>query len=147
MIETINTELSELYTNYGKTSDEDIKKHLSQLKITIKQEIGKSGKFAYYEMSDKWITDITKNLRNKSIIWDIKTKSTPLDNVIEYAKISYLVKSTSRFTCKPDIGEVFDKIDFSDEKLCGICIYETHKQLSTDDYSHFIMEVGLLMQK
>ena len=38
-----------------------------------------------------------------------------IEGLVEYKKIPFLVKSSSRFFLKPDIGEILDAIDWRDK--------------------------------
>ena len=141
--------VSGLYYRYKKTSDEDIKKHLQRIKIVVLQNKGVGTIQGYYPLSAASMEKILEKPRNVSLSFDAtETEDACLQNLVEYKTIKYLVKSTSRFFLKPDVGEMFDQIHFSD--LMGDVIkaiqylpsaYET---LPDTDGEHFIMEAKLL---
>ena len=84
--------------------------------------------------------------RNNSLTFDCSEISGErLENLIEYKKIPFLVKSTSRFFLKPDIGEVFDAIPLVDIRrgLRAICVGEDYETLPGTDGEHFVMYATL----
>ena len=106
--------ISQLYYKYGKTSDSEIRDYLKDIKIVIKQ------RKSYYPLNEEKIKKIIQKPRNISLTFDVmeaNINNISLRNLEEYKTIYYLVKSTSRRFLKPDIGEIFDQIDFHD--LCG----------------------------
>lgn len=141
--------ISGLYYRYKKTSDEDIRKYLKDIKIVILQNKGVGTIQGYYPLSDESIVKILNEPRNISLSFDAtETSNVCIENLKEYKTIKYLVKSTSRFFLKPDIGEIFDQIYFTDlfdSKIKAIqFLSNPYETLPDTDGEHFIMEAKLL---
>ncbi len=138
--------ISGLYYRYKKTSDDDIRKYLGKIKIVILKKGG------YYPLNEKSLAKIIEKPRNVSLSFDAtETSKEPIENLVEYKTIKYLVKSTSRFFLKPDVGEIFDQINFRDlfdNKIKAI-EYISDSYITLDDTSgeHFILEAKLLTDK
>lgn len=117
-------ELSQLYYRYGKTSDEDIRRYLSNIKIVVREHKGIGSLYGYYPLNKESIDKILENPRNVSLTFDAT------------------ITSSSRFFLKPDIGEVFDQIDFHDlfgDKIKAICVDEGYETLPGTEGEHFLM--------
>ena len=86
--------------------------------------------------------------RGVSLEFDaIETEDKPIDGLKELKTITYLVKSTSRFFLKPDVGEIFDQIPFMDlsgDEIKAICYNQDHTTLDGTDGEHFLMTATLL---
>ena len=141
--------ISGLYYRYKKTSDEDIRKHLGRIKIVVLQNKGVGTMQGYYPLSEKAMAKILNKPRNVSLSFDAtETADSPIENLKEYKKIQYLVKSTSRFFLKPDVGEIFDQIhyrDLFDSKIKAIqYLSGADETLPDTNGEHFIMEAILL---
>lgn len=103
--------VSGLYYRYGKVSDEKLREYLTYYKIVIE----KNGK--YYPLADSAIAVISEKLRKIGFNMDeetFKTEDQPIEGLTEWKSFKYLVKSTSRFSLKVDIGEIFDQIHWED---------------------------------
>lgn len=104
--------------------------------------------YGYYPLSPANIEKLMKNPRGHSLTFDCtETTNEPILNLIEYKVIEFLVKSTSRFFLKPDIGEVFDQIDFRDlltDKIKAICVEDEYLTLEGTEGEHYIMRAILL---
>lgn len=140
--------ISGLYYGYKKTSDEDISKHLRQIKIVVLQNKGIGTVQGYYPLSKESMEKILEKPRNISLSFDAtETEDTLIDNLKEYKTIKYLVKSTSRFFLKPDIGEIIDQISYRDlDKIKAIqYLSDAYETLPDTDGEHFIMEAKLLI--
>lgn len=142
--------ISGLYYRYKKTSDDNIRKHLSNIKIVILGNKGIGTIQGYYPLSEESMVKILEKPRNISLSFDAtETSDTPIENLKEYKTIKYLVKSTSRFFLKPDIGEIFDQIeyiDLFDSKIKAIqYISDEYQTLPDTDGEHFIMVAKLLV--
>lgn len=92
---------------------------------------------------------ILEKPRNVSLTFDAtETSDTPIEGLKEFKKIKYLVKSTSRFFLKPDIGEIFDQIHFRDLWSNNIkaIVFDgnAYDCLPDTDGEHFIMTATLL---
>ena len=139
-----NVLIQQLYYRYNRVSDEEIKKHLHKLTIVKK----KNGK--YYPLNKTAIGKIKKKPRNVSLTFDATgTSKTPIIGLIEKKTITYLVKSTSRFFLKPDVGEILDQIhweDFYDKDFKAICFNEGYETLEGTEGEHFLMTATLLYE-
>ena len=133
--------ISGLYYKYGKLDDTQIKEYLKSIKIV------KCFNDKYYPLSDDMISKICKNPRGCSLSFDATdTLLDPID-LHEFKIITYLVKSSSRFFLKPDIGEILDQINFMELNyhIQGICyLPEQYEVLPDTDGEHFIMKAILL---
>lgn len=68
----------------------------------------------------------------------------------EFLKVTYLVKSSSRFFVKQDIGEVLDQLGWEymlDEKIKAICLNDEYESLPDTGGEHFLMTVTLLIEE
>lgn len=137
-MKTERKSISGLYYNYGKRSDESIINFLNNVKI-IKKINNK-----YYEVNDY---DFVNKPRKHSLTFDVEFEKEFENNYTPYKKITYLVKSTSRFFIKPDIGEILDQISFNDwymEKIKAIeFINSEYIPLKDTDDEHYTMKVIL----
>jgi len=140
--------ISQLYYRYKKVSDEDLRKYLKRIKIVKQERKGVNSVYGYYPLTTVSLTKLIKGLRRKSLTFDVtETANKPLTNLKEYKTITYLVKSSSRFFLKPDIGEIFDQIDYYDllgDKIKAICFNEGYQTLDGTDGEHFLMTATLL---
>ena len=145
--------ISGLYYRYKKTSDDDIRKYLGKIKIVILENKGVGTLHSYYPLTQESMAKILEKPRNVSLSFDAtETEDTPIENLKEYKTIKYLVKSTSRFFLKPDIGEIFDQIEFRDlvekDKIKAIqYIPSAYESLDDTDGEHFILKAKLLIEK
>jgi len=77
---------------------------------------------------------------------EINTRA--ISGLEEYKTVMYLCKSTSRFFLKPDIGEIFDALDFHDlfieDKFDAICFLDGYETLPNTDGEHHLMQALLL---
>lgn len=151
MMEEKEISISGLYYRYKKTSDEKIREYLNDnnIKLVVLQNKGVGTIQGYYPLSDESMVKILEKPRNVSLTFDAtETSNDYIENLKEYKTIKYLVKSTSRFFLKPDIGEIFDQIDYHD--LCGDKIKaiqflsNSYETLPDTGGEHFIMEAKLL---
>jgi len=97
--------ISGLYYNYKKRTNEDIIKFLKNVKII--QKINNK----YLEVNNY---DFINSPRNNSLTLDVNFDKEFENIYTPYKKITYLVKSSSRFFLKPDIGEIIDQLSYSD---------------------------------
>lgn len=142
--------ISGLYYRYKKTSDDDIREHLGNIKIVVLQNKGVGTIQGYYPLSKESMNKIIEKPRNISLSFDAtETEDTCIVNLKEYKTIRYLVKSTSRFFLKPDVGEIFDQIhyrDLMDNKIKAIqYLSDAYETLPDTDGEHFVMEAKLLV--
>lgn len=142
--------LSGLYYRYKKIEDKEIRKQLEGIKI-VKREKHAGGQITkYYPLSKESMKKIKKKPRNVSLTFDAEKVSLRAINGLKPLKIiTYLCKSTSRFFLKPDIGEIFDQINFLDlmgDKIDAICFLDGYETLPDTDGEHHLME-AILMTK
>jgi uncharacterized protein YqgV (UPF0045/DUF77 family) len=141
--------ISQLYYRYKSISDEDIIKYLSRIKIVKKEHKEIGSVFGYYPLNKESMKKILKKPRNVSLTFDAtETTNTHIDGLSEWKEVICLVKSTSRFFVKPDIGEVFDQIewrDLRDDKIKAICFNSGCETLEGTDGEHFLMKATLLI--
>lgn len=143
--------INELYNNYGKTSDDEIREHLSNIYIVLETNKGIGTLHGYYPLSNDVMSKIIERPRQSSLSFDnLKTSDKPLLNLKEYKTIKYLVKSSSRFFLKPDIGEIFDQIepdDLIEGKIQCIVFYPNsdYDVVPDTDGEDFILEAKLLI--
>lgn len=141
--------LARLYYRYKKTSDDDIRGHLEKVKI-VKMEKHAGGKVTkYYPLNAKSIKAIKEKPRNTSLTFDANDVSTKAISGLEvYKTVTYLCKSSSRFFLKPDIGEIFDAIDYHDlwgNDFDAICFDTNYQTLPNTEGEHHIMQATLLV--
>lgn len=142
----VQQSISGLYYNYGSTSDEKLREYLTRYKIVLKKKNG------YYPLAESAIEIISQKLRKCGMNFDsetMKTEDQPIEGLTEWKTVEYLVKSTSRFFLKIDIGEIFDQIHWED-----LMLKNSFKAIlfSTDNYTtlpntegeHFLISVKLL---
>ncbi len=145
--------ISGLYYRYKTTSDEKIREVLSKTKIVIAENKGIGTLQGYYTLNKESMAKILDRPRNISLSFDAtQTENKPLKGLKEWKTIKYLVKSTSRFFLKPDIGEIIDQIDFRDlffnTKIKAIqYIPSAYQELEDTSGEHFIMVAKLLIDE
>ncbi len=144
-------EFPELYERYGRTKDKDLKEYLSKI-VIVKYQFWDGHKTVYYPLTDFALFVARNKLRKAALTFEGGeiNYAYPINTLKSYKTFSYLVKSSSRFFLKPDIGEVFDQLEESeilDEKLKAICINDTYYSLDVPEGDHFIMSAQLLTNK
>lgn len=142
--------IPKLYYKYKKKSDEKIIEFLKDKKIVKAQHKGIGTEFGYYPLSDEAMKKILSNPRGNSLIFDAtETSEESIKGLKVYKEFYYLVKSTSRFFLKPDIGEIIDQIDLQDyysKEIKAIVFDPDHYQtLDGTDGEHFLMKAKLLV--
>ena len=134
--------LSGLYYRYKQVSDEDIRQCLKGINLVRRKE----GR--YHPLTDAVVDKIKANPRETALTFEgAETDSCHMVGLKSYKRIVYLVKSSSRFFLKPDIGEIFDAIGFEERisgRLQAICIEEDYELLPETDGEHFLMTAELL---
>jgi hypothetical protein len=144
------TSLSALYYRYGKTEDEKIKDLLKKVKLVKKRQIGASGTYAYYPLTQVAMKKIIAKPRNVSLTFDAtETTTKQIKGFVPYMEITFLVKSSSRFFLKPDVGEIIDQIPWeefyhSPLDFQAICMHEGYETLDGTEGEHFVMQATLL---
>jgi hypothetical protein len=145
--------LCKLYYRYKKTDDEEIRKYLKTIKLVTKENKGIGTIYGYYPLSKEAIDKIKKAPRNNSLTFDAtETQSKPIKKLVELKKVTFLVKSTSRFFLKPDVGEIFDQIHWEDlittpPAFDAICLESGYETLPNTDGEHHLMTATLLKLK
>ena len=128
---------TKLYENYGRVPKELIKKYLSKINLINEED--------YEFIIPEKVLD---SPRNHSLTYEPKLKSDKynINILIPIKKMPYLVKSSSRFFLKPDIGEVFDQIsDYDLPKIKAIKLHSEYETLDTPEMDEFIMYVTLFV--
>lgn len=144
-MEKIPYTIAQLYYNYKRTSDEQIDSFLKDNKVFF------SKNKQYLELTTESVQKLIKKKRNISLTFDITSVTgvkTDHDTTVKpWKEFWYLVKSTSRFFLKPDIGEILDQIpreDLYDVDLSGILFINKHVLLDGTQGEHFLMKAMLL---
>jgi hypothetical protein len=128
-----------LYEKYKSKSLEQIRNYLKNIKIVEK----KNDK--YYSISDNDMKKISKEPRNISFTFGTHALIGVELNLTVFKTIPILVKSSSRFFLKPDIGEVFDQMDENDiNRTSAIYVDVNNNKVINSEGDHFLMEAVLL---
>jgi len=131
--------LDEMYKRYKSRTDDEIRELLKRIMIVD----NKAGK--YYQLTDDLLKKVINKPRGYSPVFDPCTKKFPVKGLEPIKEITYLVKSSSRFFFKPDIGEIFDQLDDCDLKgVSAISISGTYALIDGTDGEHYTMEATLL---
>lgn len=144
------TSLFALYYRYGKCEDKKIKDLLKKVKLVKKREIGESGTYAYYPLTSKAMKKIMSAPRNVSLTFDAaETTTKQIKDLVPYMEMIFLVKSSSRFFLKPDVGEIADQIPweefhYSPFNFDAICMHQDYETLDGTEGEHFLMKATLL---
>jgi len=142
-----------LYYRYKRTDDETIANFLEKVKLVSLTNKGIGTIEGYYEIIGERLDCIKKEPRKHSLTFDLFDEDGKLDigeyqNLNLYKKQTFLVKSSSRFFYKPDIGEIIDAISFQDKlsgKIHAIDIDCSNYQLLPEtEGEHFLCTVNLL---
>jgi hypothetical protein len=139
-----------LYYRYGESENGKINDVLSRVKLVKSFQKNPSGDMDYYQLKEDIIKEIIKNPRHTSPNFaNDNIEETPINGLEPFKKITYLVKSSSRFFYKPDVGEIIDQIrdeDLYDSKLKAICITGEYEGLDDTGGEHFLAEATLLKE-
>lgn len=151
-METKEASISGLYYKYKNTTDEKIREYLNNIRIVVLTNKGPNTLHGYYPLSEDSMTKIMAKPRNVSLSFDAhETSDIPMTDLKEWKSIEYLVKSTSRFFLKPDIGEIFDQINWRDLTYGNVKAIEykpsAYYTLPDTDGEHFVMKATLLVDK
>ena len=138
-----------LYYRYGKVSDDEIRQHLQKTKIVVYKNLGEGTIQGYYPLNEKSIDKIKNNPRQVSLTFDaIDTEVVHIEGLKASKRICFLVKSSSRFFLKPDIGEVFDAIPWQNllhNPYKAIRVDEGYDTLEDTDGEHHLMTATLFL--
>ena len=134
----MNTDI--LYEKYNSKDLEQIRHYLKTIKIV--ERINNN----YYSISGDHMRKISEKPRNISFTFDSPHTINNEELKLSIIKtIPFLVKSSSRFFLKADIGEVFDQIDENDiNKISAIYVDSENYQVINSEGDHFLMEAVLL---
>jgi hypothetical protein len=128
-----------LYERYKSKNLKQIRKYLKNIKIVEKKNDN------YYSISDNDMKDILEKPRNVSFTFNIHSLIDVELNLTILKTIPFLVKSSTRFFLKPDIGEVFDQIDENDiNQTSAIYVDSNNYKIINSEGDHFLMEAVLL---
>ena len=137
--------LDELYKNYGRTSDSEIKKLLKSIVLVTKMYKGEGTIFGYYQLGKNIMKDIISDPRGTSHTFDNEDVGNLVEGLKEYKTIKFLVKSSSSLCLKPDIGEVFDQMPDEDKAIIKAIFTDTDSELGVEGKdSHFVLDAVLL---
>lgn len=145
--------VASLYFRYKKTSDADIKEHLEKIRLVRLKHNGAGTPFDYYPLTKEAQDKIAHNPRGVAFRFnDHPTETEPMTGLTIHKEVTFLVKSSSRFFLKDDIGEVFDQIDFTEfiseipntPKFKAIAVKDGYEELAGTDGEHFLMTALLL---
>lgn len=132
-----------LYYRYKKTSDENLRDYLTRYKIIVEKKKG------YFALNEESIAKISDRLRGISLNFDAtETEKEPIEGLVEWKTVKFLVKSTSRFFVKADIGEIFDQIHWEDlfyKNTFKAILFDPTNHVTVPDTEgeHFVMSVKL----
>lgn len=151
-MENKETSISGLYFRYGKVTDEKLREYLTRYKIVIEKNNGVGTLHGYYPLAESAIAKISEKLRKVGFNMDEETykmEDQPIEGLTEWKTFRYLVKSTSRFSLKVDIGEIFDQIDWRDlfyesEFKAILFSSSNYQELPDTQGEHFILTAKLL---
>lgn len=142
--------ISRLYYRYGKTSDENIRKYLEKIKIAKEKDKGIDTIQGYYPLSEESMAKIKEKPRSVSLTsTTIETSNEILVGLKPWKDIIYLVKSTSSFFFRPDVGEILDQIhfrDLHDGKIKGIVFNPKPQVIISTGYEDFLMRATLMRE-
>lgn len=137
-----STKIAQAYYRYKQRKNDELKSFASQM-VWLKKKDGK-----HYSFNEKSKEKLVKELRGYSINFgSLKTEENPVENLVEYKTITFLVQSSSRFFLKADIGEVIDQLDFNDfhcPEFKAICVNDDdYELLDGTEGEHFLMTATL----
>jgi len=145
--------ISGLYYNYKKLSDDQIREYLNNITFVVLKDNGVNSVYGYYPLSKESMDKIKQEPRRNSLTFDAtKTEDTPITNLKEFKKITFLCKSSSRFYLKPDIGEILDQISYFDlcrsQKIKAIRMVDgNYETLPDTGDEHHLMQAVLLTEE
>lgn len=143
---TENIDFPALKANYGKTSDEEIKKLLEHINLVVLADKGVGTIHGYYTFDDKNISAIKAKPRGISYTFITVEPNELINDLKTYKEIVFYIKSSSRFFLKPDIGEVFDQMTDEDKEQTKAIYTKKDDYYEVDGTygEHFVMTAILL---
>jgi len=122
--------MEELYKNYKKTSDEEIKSLLSRITPVFETRRGKNKKTGLYEIDELTMAEVIKKPR--SVIFTHYRNERfgkPRHDLKPFKKIVVMVKSSPLL--EPNIGQVFDQITDEDKNVTRAVYLNVDSHTST----------------
>lgn len=146
-----NYSVSGLYYRYGRTEDAQLKEWLGKIQVCHLLPAPGRPLLPYPLVKQKLIRS---KPRNVSITFDaVDVVPEPLEFSQTGDTFAFLVKSTSRFFLKPDIGEVIDQLTYDQRMqvqhgmVAGIGIdISDYMVLPETDGEHFIMWATIFLK-
>ena len=134
-----NINIDTLYKKYKSKDLKQIRSYLKNIKIVEMKNNN------YYSISDDDMKKISEKPRNISFTFDTNIIFDFELDLTVFKIIPFIVKSSSRFFLKPDIGEVFDQMDENDiNQTCAIYVNSDEYEVINSDGDHFLMNAVLL---
>jgi hypothetical protein len=114
-----NVNIEKMYQRYKTVSDDEIRQYLQNIKVVRVSEDDN----LIHTINPKSLKEILEEPRNRSLTFDAYNVSKePVDGLRKLKDVYFVVKSSSRFFYKPDIGEIFDQIEKEDlPRIKAIC--------------------------
>ncbi len=142
-----NTTLLNLYKSYGRLTVNEIRDRLKVIKLVLLDHKGPGTIYGYYPIVQKFIDNLA--LKPRIISWNMTagcdTENSHIEGLEEFKTITYLVKSSSRFILKADVGEIFDQIDDHDlSEIKAICLVNDYQVIDNTEGEDFLMNAILL---
>lgn len=135
-------DLKTLYKNYGKTSDKEITSIAKRIELVET----KNGVYTAYNRNT--LKKIAKDPRGYSVNFDLdgKPNAKNMDSLTPFKTLQFLVKSSSRFFLKADLGEIVDQMSTEDKESVRALRFVEGSDAVVDgsDGEHFVMKVELL---
>jgi len=136
------TDLKILYKNYGKTPDKEIASIAKRIELVE----SKNGVYTAYNRNT--LKKIIKNPRGHSVNFDLngEPNAKNMDHLTPFKTLQFLVKSSSRFFLKADLGEIVDQMTNEDKKSVKALrfVEGSNSVINGSEGEHFVMEVELL---
>lgn len=110
-------EVIKLYYRYRSSDDQKIQNFLDHVKLIKFTNKGSGTIQGYYELCGESVESLKNKPKTKSLTFDLFDNyhiGELQSNLVFHSKLKFLVKSSSRFFYKPDIGEVVDQIHFTE---------------------------------
>ena len=149
-LESITKEvMARLKSNYGKTTDIQIRGLLNSINIVMLTHKGIGTMYGYYTLGEEKIREIIARPRNISHAFSPGQPGLCIPYLEVKETIPFFVKSSSRFFLKPDIGEVFDQMtDEQKDTATAICIVRNSEiEVDNGNGDHFLMSAEILGPK
>lgn len=129
IVERLVSDKKALFKNLGKTSDKEIREHLSRIALVIYTHNGTNTMYGIYEINDELRNKVIARPRNIAYMFDDGDPEKPgvyRKDLKQFKVISVLTPTDGMSFLKPDIGEVFDQMT-DEEKSLTKGIYLNHE--------------------